>query len=365
MLGGGVPVRVLVADDEPLARQSVAAALRRDGFEVIEAADGAAAIAAAAASPPDLALIDLEMGPTDGFSVIRALKAGAGAAIHVAVISGWNDDASRLAAFDAGADDFVGKPAYVPELLRRVHAAARTQRAYVDARQAREQADRLMLYSQEASALLAHDLNNGLSVALGNLAFLKTSPHLDADEADAAAATLRALQRMAGLVSNFVDISRLEDAAMVAHPERVDVGGLLREVVAIHAPALRNDGSRLEIDCPADLNGSFDPALIERVLHNLVGNAVRYVQPGGLVRVSAVPEIADGRVLLAIAVANTGPVIARDVAGRLFSKYGTGGTKSQRGMGLYFCRLVAEAHAGTITYEPEPAGSRFVIRLPQ
>src|SRR5687767_1739404 len=101
--GGVLRVRVLVADDEALARQVVGTALRRAGFEVIEAADGDAAIAVAAAHPPDLALVDLEMGPTDGFRVIRELKAGGGAGIHVAAVSGWIDDASRLAAFDAGA----------------------------------------------------------------------------------------------------------------------------------------------------------------------------------------------------------------------------------------------------------------------
>ncbi|HTM22892.1 MAG TPA: hybrid sensor histidine kinase/response regulator [Kofleriaceae bacterium] len=358
-------VRVLVADDESAVRQVVSEALRRDGFEVIEACDGDSAIAQAGRLQPDLALIDLEMGPTDGFDVVRHLKQR-GADIHVAVISGWNDDGSRLAAFDAGADDFIAKPAYVPELLRRVHAAARTQRAYVDARQAREHADRLMMYSQEASALLAHDLNNGLAVALTNLHFLRSCGRLDADESDAAAATLRALQRMAGLVSNFVDISRLEDAALICRSEKVDVAALLREVVAIHMPVLRNDGSRLDIDCADGLAGTFDPALIERVLHNLVGNAVRYVQPGGLVRVSAVPLIADGTVSLALSVANTGPAIPREVVAKLFSKYGAGtGTRSQRGMGLYFCRLVAEGHGGTIDCEPTDAGPRFVIRLPQ
>jgi len=296
--------------------------------------------------------------------VVRRLKAAAGPSIHVAVVSGWNDDASRLAAFDAGADDFIAKPLFLPELIRRINAAARSQRAFVDARQAREHVDRLMLYSQEASALLAHDLNNGLSVALGNLSFLQASPRLDAEEADAARATLRALQRMAGLVSNFVDISRLEEAALVPRTERVEVRTLLDEVVSIHAPAMRSDGPTIEVDCSSTLACHFDPALVERVLHNLVGNAVRYVRRDGRVRIAAMNVLTAGAAHLEISVANTGPKLADEVADRLFSKYATGGPRSQRGMGLYFCRLACEAHGGSIAYRPNDVGPTFVLRLP-
>ncbi len=361
---GDPGIRVLIADDEAMSRQLVSGALRSRGYQIREAADGDAALASAEQHCPDLAVIDLDMSPTDGFEVVRSLKAARGPAIHVTVLSGWNDDASRLAAFDAGADDFIAKPIFVPELVRRINAAARGQRAFVEARQAREHADRLMLYGQEASALLAHDLNNGLSVALGNLAFLQECPRLDADETDAARATLRALQRMAGLVSNFVDISRLEEAVLVPRAERVDVRPLLEEVIAIHAPALRNDGSSIEIDCSRTISCRFDPALIERVLHNLVGNAVRYVQAGGRVRISAMQVICPGTAHLEISVANTGPPVPGEVVDKLFSKYSTGGPRSQRGMGLYFCRLACEAHGGSIAYRPAGDGPSFVLRLP-
>lgn len=80
-----------------------------------------------------------------------------------------------------------------------------------------------MAYGAEASALLAHDLNNGLAVSRSNLQFLQEVRTLDADEADALVTTVRSLRRMSSLIANFVDIARFEDAAvkpMVA-PTRV------------------------------------------------------------------------------------------------------------------------------------------------
>ena len=117
-------------------------------------------------------------------------------------------------AFEAGTDDFVVKPTGMSELKRRLAAATRNHRAFVEVRVAKEATDRRMTYGAEASALLAHDLNNGLAVSLANLQYLKEVLKLGEDEADALDTTVRSLHRMSSLVANFVDIARFEDAAV-------------------------------------------------------------------------------------------------------------------------------------------------------
>jgi two-component system, sensor histidine kinase and response regulator len=354
-------VRVLVVDDDPRVRKSTAAMLGRVGFHVVTADDGAPAIAQAETTPPDLAIVDLNM-PTNGLEVVRRIKQLHGAAVYVAVLSGQDDDETRTRCFDAGADDVLVKPTSLPELRRRMIAAARSQQAYVQARLARERADRLLAYGAEASALLAHDLNNGLAVALSNMTYLSSVLTLGDDQQQALGSTLRALRRMSGLVANFVDISRFEDAAVKPRCAVTSVREMMLEVIDVHAPSLGRQ-IQTSVTCDPSLQGFFDGALIERVLHNLVGNAVRYCKPGGHIRLLAtVPDPADP-MSVEISVNNTGPRIPDELRTSLFAKYARG-SNGKRGIGLYFCRLACEAHGGSIDYRPGDEGPAFVLRLP-
>jgi signal transduction histidine kinase len=293
---------------------------------------------------------------------VRRLKALYGAAVFVTVQSGQDDETARTAAFDGGADDFLAKPVAAADLRRRMVAAARSQQAYVESRLAREATDRLLTYGAEANALLAHDLNNGLAVALTNINFLADVLELGDEEGQALAATRRALRRMAGLVANFVDIARFEDAAMKPRVEEVAVRAMLDEVMDLHAPPI-NHNIRPVVECETHLTGVFDASLIERILHNLVGNAARYCNPGGVLRVAAQRwDVADP-MSIEITVQNTGPSIPDELRANLFGKYSKG-VNGKRGIGLYFCRLACEAHGGKIEHRSLPDGPAFVVSLP-
>ncbi len=353
-------VRVLVVDDDEVICRQMAGGLSKAGYQVVTAHDGEGAIAQVNETPPDIAIVDLEM-PTSGLAVIRHLREQCGPAVHVIVMTGHDDEASRTDAFDAGTNDFVVKPTGLSELKRRLAAATRQVRAFVEVRLAKEAADRRMTYGAEATALLAHDLNNGLAVALGNIQYTaETLTGVDDDQKDALAATIRSLRRMSGLVANFVDIARFEDAAVKPMVAMVRVASVLESVLEVNA-SLVSRGATIKIECAPDLEGRFDAALVERVLHNLVGNAARYCNQGGQIVVSASVWNEEGS--LELFVLNSGPQIPENIRGTLFGKYvrGSGG---KRGMGLYFCRLVAEAHGGRIDYDAAPGGPCFVMRLP-
>lgn len=353
-------VRILIVEDNPRVRRSTATLLSRIGFHVMTAEDGGPAIELAETNPPDLALVDFEM-PTSGLVVVRKLKELYGSAVWVAVLSGNDGAEVPTACFDAGADDVIMKPAPVAELHRRLVAAARTQQAFVDARVARERTDRLLAYGAEAGAMLAHDLNNGLAVALCNMDYLESTVRgLDGEQSQALVSTRNALRRMSGLVANFVDIARFEDAAVKPRCAEVNVRNLIEAVVQVHSVGTK---CSLMIECDSELISYFDPALIERVLHNLVGNAVRYCRADGVIRLSAKRcDDADPQAI-EIVVFNNGPRIPADLETSLFGKYAKG-TDGKRGVGLYFCRLACEAHNGRIMYRGSDDGAAFVIRLP-
>lgn len=355
-------VRLLVVDDDEAICRQLASGLASAGFQVVTAHDAAGAMAQAARTPPDVAIVDLGMPDVGGFHVIRHLKQIHGAAVHVIVLTGQDDERSRTDAFDAGTDDYVLKPIGIAEIRRRVSAAVRTQRAFVQVRLEKEAAERRLVYGHEASALLAHDLNNGLSVSLSNLSYLLDTVKGDEDTTEALAATLRSVRRMSSLVANFVDIARFEDAAVKPIVAKTKVRAMLQSVIEVHGSSVTR-GATLEIDCTPELEGRFDGGLVERVLHNLFGNATRYVNQNGKITLGGKRWIESEDGSVEIFVTNTGPQIPENIRGNLFGKYvqGKGG---KRGMGLYFCRLVAEAHGGKIEYEARPDGACFVLRLP-
>jgi signal transduction histidine kinase len=353
-------VRVLVVDDDVVICRQMAAGLASAGYQVVTAHDGERALAQAQETPPDLAIVDLEMPGTNGLGVIRHLKQLFGPAVHIIVMTGHDDDGSHKEAFEAGTDDFVVKPTGMSELKRRLAAATRNHRAYVEVRVAKEITDRRMAYGAEASALLAHDLNNGLAVALSNLQYLRDVLTLDEDQGDALQTTVRSLRRMSSLVANFVDIARFEDAAVKPIVASTQVHQVLESVLEVSAASLAR-GVTIEIDCEPNLMARFDAALVERVLHNLTGNASRYCNQGGVISVTARRWNDDDSI--EIAVTNSGPQIPENIRPQLFGKYVRGGG-GKRGMGLYFCRLVAEAHGGRIDYEASAVGPRFIVRLP-
>jgi two-component system, OmpR family, KDP operon response regulator KdpE len=115
--------RVLVVEDERGLRQALAINLKSRGYEVTAVADGSAGLAAAAAQPPDVVVLDLGLPDMDGGEVIAGLRGWTDAPI--VVLSARRSQADKVRALDDGADDYVTKPFGMDELLARLRAALR------------------------------------------------------------------------------------------------------------------------------------------------------------------------------------------------------------------------------------------------
>ena len=119
---------VLLVDDDPGIRRSVAAGLELEGFRVLPASGGRAGLAAAASEKPDVMLLDLGMPDLGGLEVLKALREG-GDDLPVCVLSARDEVDDRVRGLEAGADDYVVKPFALEEVTARLHALLRRRPA--------------------------------------------------------------------------------------------------------------------------------------------------------------------------------------------------------------------------------------------
>jgi len=119
--------RILLVDDEPQLLRALGINLRARGYDVVTATDGRAALQAAAKTLPDLVVLDLGLPDMDGVEVVSGLRGWS--TVPIVVLSARDAQRDKVAALDAGADDYVTKPFGMDELLARVRAALRRSSA--------------------------------------------------------------------------------------------------------------------------------------------------------------------------------------------------------------------------------------------
>jgi two-component system KDP operon response regulator KdpE len=115
--------RVLVVDDEPQIVRALTINLAARSYDVVSAATGRQALAMAASTLPDIVVLDLGLPDVDGIDVVRGLRGWT--QVPIIILSGRSQSAAKVAALDAGADDYVTKPFNVDELLARLRAVTR------------------------------------------------------------------------------------------------------------------------------------------------------------------------------------------------------------------------------------------------
>lgn len=364
---GTASPHVLVVDDEPANRRLVRALLEAEGYRVSEAENGEEALAAVTRDAPEAVLLDLTMPGMDGLSACRRLKADpATAPIPVIVVTSRTDREDRLAAIDAGANDFLPKPMDTQEAALRVRNAVRTKRLYDEARATCGRLRDLEATRDELTHMVVHDLRSPL---VGLTAFLELLEMQLGDGVSAHTAMLLSQARTSAsmlneIIGTVLDMNRVEQGRMPVQPQKCDVRDLASE--AVRALGVLAQGRRIRITTARGTRRAWcDPQLVQRVLVNLIGNALRAAPSGDDVRVR-VERRADGG--LRVSVADTGAGIPVEARSRVFEKYGQVEARPQRnssGLGLAFCRLAVEAHNGVIGVESEEGkGSTFWFTLP-
>jgi signal transduction histidine kinase len=215
---------------------------------------------------------------------------------------------------------------------------------------------------------MVHDLRNplsGISTSL-DLLISGVTGAISPSQREILEIAEHSAQRMMELVNSILDVNRLESGQMPLQCKWVEIGPLASDVIQMEKAVARERSLCLESDVPVSLPGVWaDPALIRRVLQNLVGNAIKFTPPGGRVWVSAQAEDEPKRQVV-VSVSDTGTGIPPEVQERLFQKFVAGEQEGRgSGLGLAFCKLAVEAHDGHIWVEStSEQGTTIAFSLP-
>jgi len=359
--------RILVVDDQDANRLLMRDLLESQGHEVLEATGGTEALQRVGEAMPDVVLLDIGMPGMDGFEVCRRLKADpVTASIPVLLVTAMTQRDQRLLGIGAGANDYITKPVDRSDLSLRVGNAIRMRHLYLEVEAQYRQLEKLELLRDSLVHMIVHDLRSPLAGIRAYLDLVKMdgAGKLDLELTQSIDAARKVAVEMTDMVSDLLDVSRLEVGKMPLELAPADMGGLVVEAVAAAGASPR---VRIRVEPPADrLRVVCDAGVIRRVLTNLVVNAVKFTPSSGQIAVSVRGNGSEVKV----EVVDTGPGIPPEYHQKVFEKYGQveaarHGAKHSTGLGLTFCKLAVEAHGGQVGLESAAgAGSTFWIVLP-
>ncbi len=281
------------------------------------------------------------------------------------------DDHGVDASLDAVAVQAEGRRFLV---VRHVDEARDERRRVIQrAREVSLDLDRLQRESQQRDVLfhcIVHDLAGPLTSIKAVFSMLEREelpPSMARMVEIGVRQTARQEELIRDMLAVFAAERRVFDPATFDRASAPDVPACLRTVVDSLAPAARARGVELEIDtdagsAPATVHVIGDRLMLERVISNLVENAIRHSPDGSRIRVRVVASPEEARV----EVDDEGPGVASDVAPTLFRRLAQGqGQRGKAGLGLYFVRITVERWGGSVGFSPRPeGGTRFWFTLP-
>jgi signal transduction histidine kinase len=214
--------------------------------------------------------------------------------------------------------------------------------------------------------MMVHDLRNPLSVVYGSVELLASELAEKLDERSEKLLSMAKLSttQCLEIVNRILDLQLLESGQIVPERKPLATGQAIQQIVQQMSPLAERKKIEMSSDISLDLPpAQADPKLLERILQNLIGNAIKFTPTMGQVRVGA--RAMDHS--MQIWVSDTGPGIPPELQTRLFQKFVTGALPQKgSGLGLAFCRLAVEAQGGHIWVESKAGqGSTFYFTLPQ
>jgi NtrC-family two-component system sensor histidine kinase KinB len=222
---------------------------------------------------------------------------------------------------------------------------------------------------EQLTEMIVHDLRSPLTAILNSLLLLRrelNGKKTSSVAEQAIAVADRSVNQMLGLVNSLLDISRLESGKLKISTEDVQIKPLMIELRDRFQLEANTIGIILKTDFDkADVHGYIDREKIQRVIANLLDNALKFTPVGGEIELGYTKKEHE----IYIWVSDTGPGIPKEFQEKIFERYsqipGTTGRRRGTGLGLAFAKLAVEAHQGRLWVEQNPlGGSVFMISLP-
>ena len=261
--------------------------------------------------------------------------------------------------------DGEGKPLRVIAAGRDITERKRMEESH---RLMLEQARELDQAKNQFVSRVSHELRSPLTGILGYLELIRVgrAGGLSDEQTRLLGIVERSGKRLLAQIEDLLLLSRIEAQTMQLTPEQVRLASLVGEVHESLLPSIREKELRSELDLDPDVTVEADPVQLERVVANLISNAVKFTPAGGRIEVIARRDRDDA----VFQVRDTGVGIPPDEQFRLFTRFfrsSISNAKETRGtgLGLFIVKEVTEAHGGTVAAESAPGtGSTFTVRLP-
>ena len=356
---------VLIVDDDPKNRLVLRAVLEQQGHCIGEAEDGEQALQKVRTDPPDVVVLDVMMPGISGYEVCNRLKRDpATAHIPVLMVTALTDRASRLKGMEKGANDFITKPVDIHEVALRVRNAVYSKRLFDQLEEKYTKLKELEEIRDNLVHMIIHDLRQPLTAIMGYLQLFQIQ---EGEEADASLiqSAISSVVLAADMTNAVLDIQRQEEGKLQLNRGEYSLQSLAEESIKALEPLMNGHTIRFEAvekqaiaDCDRDL--------IQRVIMNLLVNAVNYTPGNGTVSLRI--ESVGPRVKFSVS--DTGIGIPEEFQTAIFDRFGQVESrkiagKHSSGLGLTFCKMAVEEHGGEIGVESDPGqGSTFWFTLP-
>ncbi len=357
------PARILIVDDEPIARDALEALLFSPNYEIYTAVDGSDAISQIDLRPPDVILLDVMMPGMNGYQVCENLKNHPlYRHIPIIMVTALSDKEDLARGLDAGADEFLSKPVSGIELQARVRSMLRIKRQY-------DELTLLLKMREDMSHMLVHDMRNPLSLIMGFTERLRMATDIPAEHQKRLEKVDFHAKRLNNLIDELLTMAQMEGGHLVLHRSIVDLAKLVNQSATDHRPIAENRSIQIDVETPEEpCLALADRPLITRVIDNLVSNAIKFSPAKSSLLLRVQVNGHPDQELVHVQVIDQGPGIPEEHQQAIFEKFKIVEMKqrgvSQIGLGLAFCKLVMDAHEGGIVYSPnQPVGSIFTLTL--
>ncbi len=360
---------VLIVDDKATIRMILAAHIRQLGHNPTLALDGKDALKQLEARKFDLVLLDVIMPEMDGYTVLEKIKQDPHLReIPVIMISGVDELESVVRCIEAGAEDYLPKPFQLTLLRARVRACLEKKHLWDELGNRYDQLKNLEKLRDNLTHMIVHDLRTPLTSLLMGMQTLNSVGELDPLQHEVLTLSMRSGQTLLEMINDLLDISKIEAGQVALDYSDVSVPPLIDHCLNQVKNLIDNRKLRVTTDIQCDLSPiSVDNVKIQRVIINLLGNAIKFTPSGGSITIEV--RASDENTLL-FAVKDTGPGIPPEAFERVFEKFGQvesgpSAKMMSTGLGLTFCKMVVEAHGGHIWVESVLGkGSNFLFTLP-
>lgn len=343
--------RVLHIDDEESIRFTIKMLLEDEEYEVIQAENGQEGYKKAIEYSPDVILLDINMPILNGYETLEKLKANDQVKdIPVIMNTANNQEDDQVAAFEAGAVDYIPKPAREMELLARLDTHISHYR--------------MLKFRERFLFGLNHDLKSPLAVIIGMNNLLKLDKNEDSIN-NVQQVINDASQKMITLINNFLDVGKLQSGGIELNKNECDLNSLI--TAEINLIKTQADFKRITLNFPkGNCPIICDEELIQRAFANLLSNAIKFTPEEG--SISVMTESFENN--YKIQLRDTGKGIPEEKREEIFDMYAQVGKGRKEGegtgLGLSIVSEIIKAHDGKIWVDPEVKdGASFCIELPK